>query len=264
MLDLGSGDAGCLTRALAAEAAKLSPSPSSSSSPAAAASADFIAQYTGVDESQPALALAEENVRRNLPGTEGRFFVGDLLSAAEQSSPSSSAAAASDPSSSSKSSPPPPPPPVGGYDAIVASLSAHHLPTETGKPALVAAAKRALLAEKEEEKEQGEASTSSPSAPSLLIIADVFLNDDDDDSEDTVDAWRQRSCAVIRDQWPSRVPGGKLSGEEAGRIAGHVGTCDIPTTVANYSLFAQKAGFRRCEKVAEVEPELGIKVVVIS
>ena len=284
VLDLGSGDAGSLTRALAAEAAALfssSPSSSSSSSSAAAAASEyFIAQYTGVDESRPALALAAENVRRHLPGTEGRFFVGDFLAAAQRSSgdggaAAASAAAAANPSSSSSDSKDPfPAPPEGGYDAVLASLSAHHLSTEEGKPALVAAARRALSLPpptprppagggEGEGKEEGSPSSSSPppSGSSLLIIADVFLNDDGDDS---VDAWRRRSCAVIREQWPLRVPGGALSREEADRIAGHVGTCDIPTTVSKYASFAQSAGFRSCEKVADVEEELGIRVVVME
>lgn len=260
MLDLGSGDAGCLTRALAEAAAALS----LSSASASAAAADFVAQYTGVDESRPALALAAENVKRNLPGTEGRFFAGDLLSAAERSSSGGegggASASADAPSSDSESLPAPP---EGGYDAIVASLSVHHLSTEQGKPALVAAARRALLllAGGGEEASGEEASTSSSSSGSLLIIADVFLNDE---GEDTVEAWRRRSCAVIRERWPARVAGGKLSAEEADRIASHVGTCDIPTTVCKYASFAAEAGFKRCVKVADVEEELGIKVIVME
>ena len=285
VLDLGSGDAGSLTRALAAEAASLSPSSASAS--ASASASDFIAQYTGVDESRPALALAAENVARHLPGTEGRFFVGDFLSAVERSvggeggaaAAAASAAAASDASSDAF-----PAPPQGGYDAILASLSAHHLSTEEGKPALVAAARRALLppppaqpaAGEQQEGKVSEASTSppppSPSSPSgsLLIIADVFLNDDDDKEDgevgapDSVDAWRRRSCAVIREQWPLRVPGDGLSREEADRIASHVGACDIPTTVSKYAALARDAGFRSCVKVADVEEELGIRVIVME
>lgn len=273
VLDLGSGDAGCLTRALAAEAEKLCPSsPSSSSSPAAA---NFIIQYTAVDESEPALALAAKNVEKHLPGTEGRFFVGDLLSATEQSRDDpGAAAAASAPGAASEPPPPPPPlpppPPSGGYDAIVASLSAHHLSTERGKPALVAAARRALFAPAPTgggvgaSKGGAEASPSPSSSSSLLIIADIFLNDDEPGKVDTVDAWRQRSCAVIREQWPLRVPGGRLSAEEAVRISSHVGTCDIPTTVSSYAAFAEKAGFKKCEKVVDVEEELGIRVIVME
>lgn len=112
----------------------------------------------------------------------------------------------------------------------------------------------------EEEAIEGASTASSPS--SLLIIADVFLNDEPEN--DTVDAWRQRSCAVIREQWPLRVPGGRLSTEEAVRIASHVGTCDIPTTVSSYAAFAREAGFRKCEKVADVEEELGIRVIAME
>lgn len=104
--------------------------------------------------------------------------------------------------------------------------------------------------------------SSSSSAGSLLVIADVFLNDDDE--SDSVDAWRRRSCAIIREQWPLRVPGEKLSSEEAGRIASHVGSCDIPATVSQYASFARDAGFRSCEKVADVEEELGIRVIVME
>ena len=151
----------------------------------------------------------------------------------------------------------------------MASLSAHHLSTEEGKPALVAAARRALLpAGGEEEKgASGGAPTSlSPgsSRSSLLIIADVFLNEDGDGGGDTVDAWRRRSCAVIRERWPLRVAGGALSAEEAHRIASHVGTCDVPAKVSEYVAFAEAAGFRRCAKVADVEEELGIKVIVLE
>ena len=262
VLDLGSGDAGCLTRALAAEAVKLSSDASSSSSASASSSAasDFIARYTCVDESEPALALAAKNVEANLPGTEGRFFVGDFLSAAERSGRESAAAdAAAASSASASASASPPPPPEGGYDAIVASLSAHHLSTEKGKPALVSAARRALFGKSEEEEKEA-SSNSDSSSSSLLIIADVFLNDNDD----SVDAWRRRSCAIIREQWPLRVPGGKLSSEEADRIASHVGTCDIPARVSDYSAFAKDAGFRKCEKAAEIEEELGIRVIVME
>jgi SAM-dependent methyltransferase len=106
LLDLGCGDAHCISGAL--EASGLAPR---------------VAAYTGVDMSAAALALARANLGRSLrrapAGAEAAsFHNGDMVEFITSA-------------------------PAGGYDVVFASLSLHHLPLQQ-KRAVLRAAARAL------------------------------------------------------------------------------------------------------------------------
>jgi SAM-dependent methyltransferase len=105
ILDLGCGDAHCVSRAL--EASGLAP---------------HVASYTGVDMSAPALALARANLCRALAGAPGAaacFVQGDMVGFCRGCE-------------------------AGGYDVVFASFSLHHLPADQKREVLQTIGRRAL------------------------------------------------------------------------------------------------------------------------
>lgn len=181
---------------------------------AAAGGSALVSAYDGLDASAPALAAALPTVQAALgPSATVRTAVGDLLAHVTGGPGVASVRAM--------------PPPAHGYDAILSTLALHHLDS-AGKTAWVGAA-AALLA-----------------PGGVLVIGDVFL----DGAGDSVPAWRSRSCARIKDEWPaaSGLPPAECEG-----LASHVGACDVPETLAFYERAAAAAGLE-CALVAETDP----------
>lgn len=241
VLDAGCGDAAALAASLAA-----------------AGGAALVGRYDGLDASPPALAAAQAAMGGALGGGAAvTTAVGDLLTHLEGAADALRQGGADgggggdDPAPSSPPSLPPSvvamPPPPGGYDAIVATLAVHHLPTPA-KARWLAAASACL-------------------APGgVVVVGDVFLGAADEEQDQSaascpqpvggpvspaVAAWRARNTALMRATWPAASG---LPAAEVDALAAHVAACDLPESVATYEKMAGAAGLGGFAVVARVDP----------